>query len=167
MADNENDNDRKTGGTVQEWLSKIAKAQKMGSWSGRCSNIRRLYRDDQSSTRRKRKYAMLWSNMETMRPAVYSRSPKAVVQRRFKDSDKVGRLATEVLERAINFTFDARDYTTRLEQVRDDYLLYGRGVARVEYKPVFSTVEPPDEIEGPDTEAAEGPQSETAQLQRI
>jgi hypothetical protein len=160
----DDDDTRKAGGTVEEWLSKIAKAQKMGSWQGRCANIRRLYRDDQSQNRRKRKYAMLWSNMETMRPAVYSRSPKAVVQRRFKDSDKVGRLATEVLERAINFTFDARDYTTRLEQVRDDYLLYGRGVARVEYKPVFSTVEAPDEVEGPDTEAVEGPRAETLEL---
>src|SRR6266576_3670718 len=138
---------------VQYWLSEIARAQRahgMTKWTERCNNIRKQYRDDHSMHRRRRKYAMLWSNMEIMKPAVYTKGPKAVVQRRWNDKDPVGRTAVEMLERAINFTFETNDYDARFKQVRDDYLLYGRGVARVSYDPVFSTVPDYDDESGLD-----------------
>jgi hypothetical protein len=154
---------------VEYWLTEIAKAQRapgMKSWHERCNSIHRLYRDDQTARRRKRRYATLWSNMETMKPASYTKPPIAVVQRRYRDSDPVGRMAVEVLERAINFTLETNDFDSKFKQVRDDFLLYGRGVARVRYDPVLSTVPDYDDESGLDITSMEGPQKEAVDEER-
>jgi hypothetical protein len=151
---------------VEYWLTELAKAQRapgMKSWNERCNSIHRLYRDDQTARRRKRRYAMLWSNMETMKPAAYTKPPVAVVQRRYRDSDPIGRMAVEVLERAINFTFETNDFDNRFKQVRDDFLLYGRGVARVSYDPVLSTVPDYDDESGLDVTSMVGPDQEATE----
>lgn len=130
---------------VSTWLSEISRSQKhYVKWTERCEKIRKKYRYEASTQTRVRQYQMLWSNMETMKPSVYTKSPKGVVQQRWKDRDPVARNASEMLERAINFTLDANDYNSKLEQVRDDYLLYARGIARVKYKPEFDTVDKED-----------------------
>lgn len=129
---------------VQKWLSAIERSQNttaMKRWADRCKKIRDKYRYEASRTVKVRQYQMLWSNMETMKPSVYTKPPKGVVQQRWKDRDPVANKATELLERGINFTLEANDYNSKLEQVRDDYLLYARGQARVKYKPVFNTVD--------------------------
>jgi hypothetical protein len=146
---------------VSYWLTEIERSRRaMQSWENRCKNIRKIYRDDMSVSRRKRRYAMLWSNLETLGPAIYAKAPQPVVQRRYKDADRAGRAASEILERAIEFTFDANDFDSRLKQVRDDYMLYGRGVARIFYEPIMETVTGPDQESGLDVESMEGPQKE-------
>ncbi|QOZ15937.1 hypothetical protein XI02_13830 [Bradyrhizobium sp. CCBAU 21365] len=128
---------------VAHWLTEIERAQNttaMKRWEERCRKIRDKYRYEASATVKKRGYQMLWSNMETMKPAVMSKPPKGAVQQRWKDRDPVASKATEMLQRAINFTFEANDYMSKFLQVRDDYLLYARGIARVKYSPVFDTV---------------------------
>lgn len=130
---------------VSTWLSEISRSQKhYNKWTERCEKIRKKYRYEASTQTRTRQYQMLWSNMETMKPSVYTKAPKGVVQQRWKDRDPVSRDASEMLERGINFTLDANDYNTKLCQVRDDFLLYARGVARVKYKPEFDTVDKED-----------------------
>lgn len=128
---------------VAKWLSEIERAQNttaMKRWSDRCKKIRDKYRYESSRSAKVRQYQMLWSNMETMKPSVYTKPPQGVVQQRWKDRDPVASKATELLERGINFSVDANDYNAKFEQVRDDYLLYARGMARVKYKPVYDTV---------------------------
>lgn len=146
------------------WLEQIEYALRSSAaveWQNRCAKVRRIYRDDQSTTAlRRRKYNILWANMETMKASVYTQAPKAVVQRRWSDNDPIGRQAVEILERAINFMFEINDVDSRLKQVRDDYLLYGRGVARVFYDPVFETVEDNEQTSGLDIEAMEGPDAD-------
>jgi hypothetical protein len=135
----------KQSNEVGTWLAEIARAQKsMQTWTERCEKIRKKYRYEASLNAKTRQYQMLWSNMETMKPSVYTKPPKGIVQQRWKDRDPVSRDACELLERGVNFTLDANDYNTKLEQVRDDYLLYARGVARVKYKPEFDTVDKED-----------------------
>lgn len=130
-------------GEVEKWLSEIERAQNttaMKRWSDRCKKIRDKYRYEASRSVKVRQYQMLWSNMETMKPSVYTKPPQGVVSQRYKDRDPVANKATEMLERAINFTIDSNDYNSKFEQVRDDYLLYARGMARVKYKPIYDTV---------------------------
>jgi hypothetical protein len=139
------DIDDKATNEVGTWLDEIARAKKsMHTWTERCEKIRKKYRYEASLNAKTRQYQMLWSNMETMKPSVYTKPPKGVVQQRWKDRDPVSRNACELLERGVNFTLDANDYNTKLEQVRDDYLLYARGCARVKYKPEFDTVDKED-----------------------
>jgi len=143
---------------VQYWLSEIERAQNtegMKRWTDRCKKIRDKYRYESSLTVKHRKYQMLWSNMETMKPSVYTKPPKAVVQQRWKDRDPVANKATEMLERDVNFMLEAMDYNSRFELVRNDYLLYARGLARIKYKPIYDTASP--ESEQPD-DAAIDPQ---------
>jgi len=142
------------------WIGEINKSiRAYDKWEKRCDEIRKRYRYDASSTRgRKRKYQMLWSNMETMKPAVMSKLPRAEVLRRFNDKDPTARTASEMLERCINVSLDTGDYQAKFIQVRDDFLLYARGTARVYYEPVFEAQEDDDGTDGLDAEAVEGDQ---------
>jgi hypothetical protein len=129
-------------GRVSAWLSEIERAfngEGMSKYNDRCRIIRKRYRYEGSAFVRSRKYQLLWSNIETMKSAVYSKPPHGTVSRRYRDSDPVGRVATEVLERAINFSFDASNFDGVFKQVRDDFLLYGRGCARIYYEPEYET----------------------------
>jgi hypothetical protein len=133
---------------VSSWLSKIEGARRddhMAKYEERCHLIRKRYRYEDSALVRTRKYQLLWSNIQTMQSAIYAKPPHAVVSRRYRDPDPVARVATEVLERAINFTFDAADFDSEFKMVRDDFLLYARGVARIYYEPEYETGD--DEIE--------------------
>src|SRR4051812_12927340 len=67
------------------------------TWRKQCEAINKIYLDQHRTTASARRFAMLWSNIETLKPAVYARTPIAVVSRRFKDADKIGRKAGETL----------------------------------------------------------------------
>jgi hypothetical protein len=127
---------------VSAWLSEIDKATNhdaMAKYDDRCGKIRERYRYEGSAFVKTRRYQLLWSNIETMKSAVYSQPPKGVVSRRYRDADPIGRAACEILERAINFTFDASNFDGVFKQVRDDFLLYARGCARIYYEPEYET----------------------------
>ena len=98
--------------------------------------IVKRYRDQRTGSDNARKYNILWSNVQTLAPAVYSKKPKAEVSRRFKDADPVGRTASEVLERALQFEIDHySDYDSTLRNAVLDRLLAGRGVAWIRFEP--------------------------------
>lgn len=75
------------------------------------------------------RFNIYWSNVQTIQPAIYARTPRPVVERRFKDADPVGRLASLILERAITFNVQNINFDEVMKQVRDDRLIVGRGVA--------------------------------------
>lgn len=132
---------------VRRWLREIGLADKdpaMTRWRERARGILQKYREEGRSEDGARRFAMLWSNTETLKPAVYARAPKAEIGRRFKDADPVGRIASEMLERSTNIVIDCNDLDSTLRQVRDDFLLIARGQGWVRYKPVMRQVQPPD-----------------------
>ena len=142
------------------WLATIKRAKEahpMRMWETACEKIRKQYRYENSTASKIRKFQLLWSNIEILKGATYAKPPKADVARRWLDKDDTARQATLMLERCINFTFDANDYDHKFKQVRDDYLLDARGVARVVYEPVMESVDASsDDLDGAD---AEGPQA--------
>jgi hypothetical protein len=143
-----NDNDLCPSDDVGTWLSRLEDSRRddgMSRYEERCRIIRRRYLYEGSALVRIRKYQMLWSNVQTMQSAIYAKPPHAVVSRRYRDQDPIARQAGEVLERAVNFSFDAADFDTEFKMVRDDFLLYARGVARVYYEPEYETED--DQIE--------------------
>ncbi|MCF1582224.1 hypothetical protein, partial [Escherichia coli] len=86
------------------------------------------YRDQRGLSDSARKYNILWSNVQTLAPAVYAKKPQAQVQRRFKDADPVGRCASQILERALQFEIDHySDYDSTIRNDVLDRLLAGRG----------------------------------------
>lgn len=125
----------------RNWIAELDASEKwMRAYWDRCRRLLRRYRNDNATAdgqpdTRARRYAIFWSNTEVLKPAVYARQPTAVVSRRYKDSDKVGRYASEVLERALNFTIDQYDFNAIIKLCRDDYLIQGRGQVWVRYEP--------------------------------
>lgn len=99
-------------------------------------------------------FNILWSNVQTLKPALYSRMPKASVERRFGDSDPIARTACMILERACNYELECYpDFHSAMKSVVLDRLLPGRGVAWVRYDPVFTEKElgVTDDVETPET----------------
>lgn len=102
------------------------------------------------------RFNILWSNIKTLKPAVYSRPPKVEVSRRFKDKNDIARVASMILERVIDYELvQYPDYNSAVSNSVDDRLLIGRGVSWIRYEPKIETVEEPqisDDVENEPSE---------------
>lgn len=106
-------------------------------WLDRGKRIVERYRDERKGTADKgvKKYNILWANIQTLFPSMYGRTPQAQVERRHKDSDPVGRTASQILERSIQYELDNyQDYDQALRAAVLDRLLVGRGTAWVRFE---------------------------------
>lgn len=131
------------GDIVLRWLDAIKLAGKrQRRWEEKGDKVVNRYRDDRSDLDTSKKFNILWSNIETLKPAVYSQVPKPAVSRRFKDADPLGRVAAMVLERALEYSVDSYDFNSVMKAVVEDYLLPGRGTSRVVYEPSYGEPEP-------------------------
>ena len=79
-------------------------------------------------------FNVLWSNTQTVLPALFSRTPQPVVQRRHKDPDPIGRVAASVLERALMTEMEGEDFKGVFGRVTLDQVLVARGVPWVRYE---------------------------------
>jgi len=109
-------------------------------WEGRSEKIIKRYRDDRTQTTSQSHYNILWANVQTLKAATFSRMPKPDVSRRFKDNDPVARVASLLIERALDFEIThSNDFHSTLTAAVYDRFLGGRGVAWVRYEPVIET----------------------------
>ena len=125
---------------VARWLDEIKLAEKgMRSWHEQGDKILKRYIDErpENNSLHDRKFNVLWSNIETLKPALYNRTPEPKVLRKYRDRDPLARKAAETLERAVKCDLADGEFDDVLRRVRDDFLLFGRGVAWARYKPVF------------------------------
>lgn len=123
-------------------------------WHKRARAIIKRYRDERPQTGAPvHRFNILWSNVQTLIPTLYARTPKPDVQRRWLDQDDVGRLASLLLERAISYSLENSEFDSVMEAVVQDRLLPGRGVPRVMYVPHYGDPIPPV---GDEFEEAEG-----------
>lgn len=120
-------------------------------WEKRSKGIIKRYKDERNASEKSAsRFNVLWSNIETLKPALYAQTPKPEVQRRFKDDDKVGRVAADVLERCLSYSVGNNAYGSVMRQSVLDYLLAGRGTAWVRYVPHMRDVETGEEDGGSD-----------------
>lgn len=93
------------------------------------------------SNRKNKQFNILYSNTETLKGALYGRTAKPDVRRRYHDADPIGKMVAEVLERALSFTTDDPDcdIDEEIEAAVSDKLLPGRGVVRVVYEPIIGS----------------------------
>ena len=89
------------------------------------------------------KFNVLWSNIQTMLPALFAREPIPSVMRRHKDPDPIGRLAAETLERAVSTEMEDDNLMDVFERVVLDTLIGGRGVPWVRYDADISRTDVP------------------------
>lgn len=123
--------------TAQKWLQELKFAKREDEkWVKSGKKIVRRYRDErQGHSDNAKRYNVLWSNIQTLFPALYSKTPRAEVERRSKDQDPVGRTASVILERALQYEIDNYgDFDRALRAAILDRLLPGRGVAWVRFE---------------------------------
>ena len=107
-------------------------------WQSRVKKILKRYRDDTrgQSGNETAKFNILWSNVQTLIPAVYAKLPKADVSRRFGDNDQVSRVASNLIERCLDFEIEHySDFRSTMKHCVEDRFLGGRGVAWARYEP--------------------------------
>src|SRR5699024_2242375 len=95
--------------TALDWLPQL-KMRENGAaeseWVRRGKSIVKRFRDEREMLADGARFNILWSNVEALFPAIYSRPPKAEVSRRNKDADPVARTAARILERALQYEID-------------------------------------------------------------
>jgi hypothetical protein len=127
---------QKQSDIVAFWVSEIAAAKKREKeWRKDGERILKIYSGEKADVT---PFNILFSNTETLLPALYSAVPRPVVDRRFKDGDPLGKAAAEAGTRGLEFLLDTNvdGYETYDEALRAatlDALLPGRGVTCVKY----------------------------------
>ena len=156
---------------VQKYLNIVSQYDnEFKKWEARAEKIVKRYRDDNRSqhTNETAKFNILWSNVQTLIPAVYAKLPKAVAERRFGDNDPVGRVASELIERALDYEIEHYpDFRATMRYAVEDRFLGGRGSAWVRYEPHVRTLDIPEDglqvTEDIENERAEGQTPEGAE----
>lgn len=122
----------------KRWVQEIKFYEtKALQWEEKAKKILRRYKDERSPREQKvPRFNILWSNIQTLLPALYSRRPKADIERRFRDQDDLGRYSSMVLERSIQY-FLNEEFDAAIRQAVMDRLLPGRGTVWVRYEPHF------------------------------
>lgn len=118
--------------------------KKFEHWRNRCKRIRDRYTDRRNDatvySHRPRRYSILWSNIQVLYPALYSRMPEPNVTRRWKTQDTLGLTASTIIERGINWNLDVTKADVSFSNAVYDNLLYARGVLWARYEPAFKKV---------------------------
>jgi hypothetical protein len=76
-------------------------------------------------------YNILYSNIETLKPLLFSHLPNPKVRKRNLEKSNVNRLVSILLERNIKRILEVTDAQTIIKQARNDYLITKRGNVRV------------------------------------
>ena len=131
----------KTTDRSQHWLDEIERYQKASEhWREDARKIIDRYRLERSNMDGRRNssgrptFNILWSNIQTMKPALFARIPEIIAERRHRDRDPVGRIASEVIQRAANEEIERNGFKDAMDQVVLDVLLVGRGVPWVRFE---------------------------------
>lgn len=121
---------------VKHWLEEVQAAEKREKhWRDEASKVICLYEADKQVDYQ---FNILYSNTETLAPALYSTTPTPIVQRRFKDDDPVGLEAAKVTTRTLQYTMDNGQaiyppFDRLMNAAVLAGLVPGRGVTRFKY----------------------------------
>lgn len=129
---------------VRRWLDRIGESKKLEKdFRKEGTRIVDLY---EAGKKLEYQFNILYSNTETMLPALYNSTPRPVVARRFKDEDPVGKAASLVTERTLEYLVDEGSgiYTSFDDLMKSavlEALVPGRGLTRFKYDAKFEEVE--------------------------
>lgn len=157
--------------SASRWKDALDLASKKESgWRRMSKKIIARYRGDdcmdEMGEKKKETFNILWSNIETLRPSLYNRTPTPDIRRRYDDKDPIAKAISELLNRSTEYCMDAYDFDGAMVAAVHDSLLTGRGVTRVRYEPVMGSPDGQEEqddiAEGDFTDAkeSEAPESD-------
>ena len=124
------------------WLRAIKEARGVErKWRDRAYKVVERYRDDRDGSDDSCRMNILWSNTDVLMAALYSRTPAPDVRRRWMGDDIAARDAALALERYLEYSLDSYNFDSTIRDAIKDYLLVGRGVARVKLSTDTTEVE--------------------------
>ena len=143
----------------KRWLDELERYEKASKkWREDANKIVDRYRLEQSSAQnasqsyssKRPTFNILWANVQTLKPALFSRPPEIIAERRHRDRDPIGRIASEVIQRAANEEIERNGFKDAMDSVVLDVLLPGRGIpwVRFEADPLTEVEVSPDPISG-------------------
>lgn len=127
---------RNVDAQVKFWLGEISAARKREkTWREDGRRVLKIYN---GKKKEQIPFNILYSNTETLLPALYNAQPRPVVQRRFKDADPLGKVTSQAGQRVLEFLVDTNseeydDFDSVISDAVLDGLLPGRGATRVKY----------------------------------
>lgn len=153
---------------ISRIIDKIMKGRgKESLWRKRARKCVHLYRDDVRNEDGTTNYTtegdddltpynILWANVDTLLPALFSASPNPDVRSRFLSQDRDTQDAAQIIERCLSYSLDAYNFVRLTKSCIKDYLITGRGVQRVRLLPIFENVTTQDiDIDGNITQSSE------------
>jgi hypothetical protein len=146
MAENRAESEKDFDSDYQRWLAEIELSEKdRKPWIDRGDKVVKRYLDEKKDGEEQngQRFNILWSNVQTMQPILFARAPKAQVERRYRDKDPVGRLASMMLERSLDYCVEEYKLSDTVRASVEDLLLPGLGQAWVRYEPSFEKVRVP------------------------
>lgn len=141
------------------WINEIDTYEReFNGWETRSKKIVNRYLDEREDIARgAARFNVLWSNIQTLHPAIYANPPNPNIDRRFDNDDDIGRYSALVLERSVSYYVKNDLFDKVMKQTTLDRLLCGRGQAWVRYCPVFEEekLQITDDAENKDYEGEE------------
>lgn len=138
--------------TVRQWLAEIdAAAKREKEYRKQAKDIVEIYETDKEG---QTPFNILYSNTETLAPALYNAVPRPIVAQRYKDTDPLAQLAAKISQRTLEFMMDTdgREYPSfddLMISATLSALVPGRGITRFKYDATYSKVEPTEEGQEP------------------
>jgi len=131
--------EKKVSSKQAYWVQEIETyEQQFGPWEKRAKKVVDRYMDERDDLQKTAaRFNVLWSNIQTLHPAIYASPPTPNIDRRFDNDDDLGRYSALVLERSVSYYVKNDLFDKVMKQASLDRLLPGRGVAWVRYCPVF------------------------------
>lgn len=123
-------------GGVKRWFAELEAAKKRDDkYRKHGKRILEIYGAEDGA---KVPFNILYSNTDTLLPALYSATPRPVLKRRFRDENPLALAAAEAGKRMLEYQLDTNidGYETFSEGMNSavmDALLPGRGVTRIKY----------------------------------
>ena len=105
-------------GVAARWIAEIRLANlDRRKFLDRGRDALRRYMDERTTAEKDvARFNVYWSNIQTLKPAIYATPPKAVVQRRYLDQDATARAASTILQRAIQTNIDQTGWHEATDQ---------------------------------------------------
>lgn len=123
-----------------KWIARVEAASKLEKeWLDDAQMATKAYTNEEKAETTERTlgkrydFNILFSNVETIVPAVINSSPVPDIRRRFNDPDPAARVVSDILERAISVQIDDSRLQVELEAAAQDAFLAGRGIVRIKF----------------------------------
>lgn len=123
----------------KKWVAQIEASEKYyEKYFKRCDELIKIYSaaasQQEDELQNDYRVNILWSNVQTLKPAIYANLPVIQTQRRFLDKDPVANTGAFMLERATQYQTENYDFNSLINRSVIDRLVIGRGTPWIRYE---------------------------------